>query len=223
MLVSGAILFYSLWLTLFKSEGSRKSNLVVAIALVTLLLFWLNVNNKVSQRTWNTGFIADVRAGLDIHGNPQWVSGEGAVPLPMNSEGSPVNSSTYHRVAWAVAGMHLIAEHPFGYGVIKNSFTGLLDASGISHGGLGQTHSGWVDFGLAFGLPGILLLLTWILAIVYIATKDMDGLNILAASISIVYIPLMLVAETAWKEYLEAEFFMLAFASGLVLMRRYRN
>ena len=94
------------------------------------------MNNKSSQRAWNTGFIVYVRVGLGIHGNPRWVQGEGTVPPPMNSEGSPVNSSTYDRVAWAVAGMYMIAEHPFGDVVIKNLFTGLLDASGISHGGL---------------------------------------------------------------------------------------
>ena len=219
----GVMLLYSLWLACFSVKKNIIINLMAVIVLLVFMTSWLCLNNRISQRTWDSGFIADVRAGLDIRSNPQWLRGEGAVPLPLNSKGDPVNSSTYHRVAWAVAGIHLIAEHPFGYGVIKNSFTGLLDVSGVSHGGLGQTHSGWVDFGLAYGFPGVLLLLAWILSIVYIATKNIDGLNILAASIAIIYIPLMLIAETAWKEYLEAEFFMLIFASGLILMRANRN
>jgi len=212
-------------LRVFAISGVKKGMhyLLLAIAIMAIFITFLNINSRISQRTWNIGFIYDVLTGLDIKGNPQWSLGEGNAILPKNSEGEMVNSSTYHRVAWAVAGIYLIAEHPLGYGVIKNSFTGLLDASGIPHGGLGQTHSGWVDFGLAYGLPGILLLLTWILAITYFATKDLDALNILAISIAIIYIPLMLIAETAWKEYLEAEFLILALASGLVLMRSYRT
>ena len=206
---------------LFSKKINKKLYSVFAIGFLFILLIWMNFNYQVSQRNWDLNFIADIQTGLDIKNNYQWSSGEGSVPLPINSNGHEVVSSTYHRVAWATAGLGLIWQYPMGYGVIKNSFAGLLDASGIQHGSLGQTHSGWIDFGLAFGIPGLFILFLWMVMIVRQSVIALDGLNATAASIATIFIPLMLVAETAWKQYLEAEFFLLAFASGLVIMSNF--
>jgi O-antigen ligase len=61
-------------------------------------------------------------------------------------------------VAWAVKGFELIIDNPLGYGLLINSFGPLAKAkwpdSSLTH-----SHSGWIDLGLAFGIPGLALIL----------------------------------------------------------------
>jgi len=68
-------------------------------------------------------------------------------------------------VAWARAGLELLAEHPFGYGLINHSFGAMAikPREGFHQPdskNRGSTHSGWLDFALGFGILG--LLLVWI-------------------------------------------------------------
>jgi len=190
---------------------------------IATFLIWGACTQSVSQRKWDLNFIQDLRIAIDIRGNTQWKEGEGSVPLPTNASGSLVNSSTYHRIAWAIAGMDLILRYPLGYGSIKHSFVGLLDEAGISHGGLGQTHNGMVDFGLAYGIPGIVIFLAIVFAIIYYGNINTDELSRVAVVLASTCLLLMCISEVAWKQYLESLFFMLTLSASLIFFRKIRT
>jgi len=115
-----------------------------------------------SNPAWRM-LIADAKVAVDINEHPHWKNRK-IYPLPDNEYGLPVNGSTYERLSWATAGIQLIQEHPIGYGLIHHSFGALAekkwpDFEKNERGTRGATHSGWIDFTLGFGVPGLLLIL----------------------------------------------------------------
>lgn len=107
--------------------------------------------------------LADIKVAIDINGSQRWKVGL-AAPLPQNEYGVPVSITLYERTAWIVAGMNLIYENPMGYGLLSHSFGPLAQAKwpefktpNASGKTKGATHSGWVDFTLGLGVPGLLL------------------------------------------------------------------
>lgn len=216
-----------IWILMIGIKNKNVSQRIVARKLlfvfVATFAIWVVCTQSVSQRKWDLNFIQDLHIAIDIRGNTQWKEGEGAVPLPTNASGNLVNSSTYHRIAWATAGLDLILRYPLGYGSIKHSFVGLLDLAGLSHGGLGQTHNGVVDFGLAYGIPGVLIFLTIVVSIVYFGARNADELSRVAMILAMTCALLMCISEVAWKQYLEALFFILTFSASLVFFRKIRT
>ena len=133
--------------------------LAILLLLVSLSpLFYFHIKSETIQSTWSNFFI-DSEAALDFKHNDQWLHNNqwmnsSPKPLPLNRYGEPVSSTTYERVAWAVKGSELILENPLGHGLVINSFGPLVKKkwpdSNLSH-----AHSGWIDLGLAFGIPGL--------------------------------------------------------------------
>jgi len=117
-----------------------------------------------SQPTW-TSFFADSRAALDFEHNQQWKY-SGAKGYPLNEFGGPVSTTAYERVAWAAKGAELLVNYPLGYGLVINSF-GPLAQKKWPDSRLTHAHSGWIDLGLAFGIPGLGLILFSLLATAY--------------------------------------------------------
>ncbi|MDP1526757.1 MAG: O-antigen ligase family protein [Rhodocyclaceae bacterium] len=69
-----------------------------------------------------------------------------------------LEKSAYFRIAWARQAIDMIGEHPLGIGFGHDSFGRAIEARhGIA--GWGSSHSGWLDFALGVGLPGLALLL----------------------------------------------------------------
>jgi len=158
--------------------------------------------------------------GLDIDGNKQWQKGEGTVPMPINSSGVPAAMNTYSRFAWAAVGAQLISQYPLGYGSINRSFKGLQEQAEIPHEHGGQVHSGWIDFGLAFGIPGLLLIFSSILAIIYFGLKSKSSIALPWVIFCFALMPFGLIAEIAYKQYFEATIFFLTLASTVIIFGR---
>jgi hypothetical protein len=75
-----------------------------------------------------------------------------------NSAVRQLDESFYVRAAYAKIGLQGMAEHPLGLGYGSDAFGRYaLELGGTK--GLVSSHSGWVDFVLANGIPGLLLLL----------------------------------------------------------------
>lgn len=71
----------------------------------------------------------------------------------------PVPADAVHaRGVWAKMALHGIVEHPFGLGYGGNAFGRYVVEQGGPDGAV-SSHSGWLDFALANGIPGLLLLL----------------------------------------------------------------
>lgn len=77
---------------------------------------------------------------------------------PTTPSGARLEESAYARAAWAHQGLTAIGEHPLGLGFGRDAF-GRAIAERHGHPGMISSHSGWLDFALAAGLPGLALLL----------------------------------------------------------------
>ena len=187
---------------------------VVIIIFATLLLTW-QFHTQHAAIGWKT-LTADVAAGLDVDKNKQWQAAAGEVPL--NSLGLSAAGNTYARIAWGKVGLRLIKEFPLGYGSVNASFPNLQDLAKIPHLHKGQTHSGWIDFGLAYGLPGILLLLSSMISTIYLGIRRHEELDLIAAMISLTLLGFCLIAEVSYKQYFEIWIFMITFSATVVAL-----
>jgi hypothetical protein len=205
--------------------NSVNSKALSSVAMIFVLLLIAGIwhgHNTLASSGWGAIF-QDAKIGIDIDRYLHWQKTEGSVELPINQLGVPVASNTYHRVAWATVGIRLIRQYPTGYGSINRSFVGLLDEAKIYHENQGQTHSGWVDFGLAYGIPGLFLMLMTMLFIVFFTLRDRNTLALPWAIFCIGFIPFGMIAEITWKQYFEATIFFLALGSTLVAIQNQRR
>jgi len=188
----------------------RSSVYISVFVLFTVLATSFMIHNKYASTGWSNIY-DDVKVAIDIDKHKQWNQVEGEPVYPLNSKGVPVETNTYSRVAWATVGLRLIWQHPLGYGSINHSFDGMQDFAGIEHGHKGQTHSGWIDYGLAFGLPGLIILISALVLNIYFGMKHKDQLNLLSISISCTLLIFCIFAEMSWKQYFESMIFFIAF------------
>jgi hypothetical protein len=124
-----------------------------------IILYFAFLQTKVNTG-WAT-LISDAKIAVQIDRYPNWQN-PAQLGYPKRDDGQIVTPNTYERVAWATAGSRAIIQHPAGTGVLSYPFamhpnrpanmpTG-QGASGIA------THSGWVELGLAFGVPILALI-----------------------------------------------------------------
>ena len=134
---------------------------LLAIGSLALVLLFALQQAKLNQG-WRT-LIEDAKIAVQVDRYPHWQN-PAQMGSPLNSAGQTVDSSNYFRIAWATAGARAILQHPQGVGVLAYPFAKHPNApkrmlEDRSNPGF-ATHSGWVELGLAFGLPmlGFLLL-----------------------------------------------------------------
>lgn len=199
-------------------KGKSKTLPVIVLTAIILLSAGVWESHKsLAYRGWDTVF-QDAAIGLDIDTNKQWQKGEGTVPMPLNSLGVPAVINTYTRFAYAAAGVRLIAKYPLGYGSINRSFWGLQNLAQIPHEHEGQVHSGWIDFGLAFGIPGLFLIFAALLTIIYFGIKSKSPIALPWVIVCLALIPFGMIAEISYKQYFEATIFFLTLASTVIIL-----
>ncbi|MCF8176688.1 MAG: O-antigen ligase family protein, partial [Burkholderiaceae bacterium] len=77
---------------------------------------------------------------------------------PSTPSGADLEESAYVRAAWARQAMLALREQPLGSGFGRDGF-GRVVAEKYGYQGMVSSHSGWLDFALGAGLPGLALLL----------------------------------------------------------------
>lgn len=123
------------------------------LLLVTVSL-WL-VGLSVSKNAqWKT-LLADSKVAAQVDRYDHWKNRNKGYPT--NELGLTPTDSNYSRLAWAIVGSRLLVEKPLGYGLMSLSFSA-LGKEKWPDSDLSWTHSAWLDFGLGYGLPGLLLL-----------------------------------------------------------------
>lgn len=202
--------------SILHKAGSKVLSVAVLVIVVSLSAGIWKGHKSSAYKGWDTVF-QDAALGLDIDTNKQWQKREGTVPTPVNSTGSEAAINTYIRFAYIAVGARLIKEYPLGYGSINRSFKGLQVHASVPHEHEGQVHSGWIDFGLAFGIPGLLLIFWSMLSIIYFSIKDKSSLVLPWAVVCLAFIPFGLIAEITWKQYFEATIFFLTVGSTVVI------
>jgi len=135
----------------------RSVKLLGVLAVLTILLNGAMTASYQANPAWKI-FVADIKVALQLDKIDNWkYQGHAGVPYPINEYGVPVSPSNYERATWALAGVNLISENPWGYGLMNLSFDHLTKAkwpgSFMSH-----THSAWIDFALGYGVLGVALL-----------------------------------------------------------------
>ncbi len=203
----------TLFFLVFFKSNSRLKYLIVMVIFIGIFVTIANIHKSSASSGWETLF-ADLKVAVETEKNQNW-RGLGA-PIPVNEHGTVVAVNTYERVAWATVGWSLIKQEPLGYGSINHSFKGMLDYQNITHNVPGQTHSGWTDFALAFGIPGLSIIIFSQLMIIYFGLKRRKNWDLVAVWICLALLPLGVIAEICYKQYFEATLFFIAFAATLV-------
>jgi len=180
--------------------------------IVALLAGGWQINRLFASQGWSN-FVEDIEISSRIDEHSYWRKNNPIV-FPMNSSGVMVSGNVYERMSWATAGVRLIKSYPMGYGSINRSFVGLLNLAKIDQQLESQTHSGWIDFALAFGLPGLALLLSAIISIIFLGLKKGGQFGLMGAWLAIGILPFGLVAEICYKHNFEILIFFITFAAA---------
>lgn len=142
------LLIYSV----FQGVKHGWSKLILIWLVVLLSLGCLSVY-AITKDTRNLAFKESVIAGWDYQHHPSWTE---IGPLPLMSNGQPVDDSAFKRIAWIHSGLDMIASKPLGFGFMREVFSQAATKLGIKNN-LGHAHSGFIDLGVALGIPGIAL------------------------------------------------------------------
>ena len=156
-----------------------------ALALAALLLVSAAAGaNFVLDARWQI-FTDSARIAWDIEHNDWWID-QVENPQPNTPRGVPVDHSAYSRIAWARGASHMIAEYPLGAGYDRNAFRRtLMRHYGAANTAAGHAHAGLLDFTLATGVPGGLLFVAALLALMahggrcWHRRRDVAGLALL--------------------------------------------
>lgn len=214
-LLVAIVFFHALFFA--KSRNAKILGIAVIIFVVIGSSFIWHTHKKLAYKGWDT-LLQDTQIAMDIDSNKQWSYIEGTHGVPLNPQGLPVAQNVYVRVAWATVGMRLIAQYPLGYGSINQSFNGLQTYANVPHEHTGQAHSGWVDFGMAFGIPGLLLIFCSIFFTGVFAMVRPNQLRLTGMMIGFMLIPFCLTAEMSYKQYFESMIFFLTLSATFVAL-----
>jgi hypothetical protein len=216
------------YLAIYQKESTKTNTTILALIIIVLTFGGWKLHIQSASQGWGS-LLDDIKISSKIDQHNFWrfngqhwnkVIGE---EIPKNSKGETVAGNTYERVAWAVMGLRLIAQHPMGYGSINQSFVGLLDHAKIKQELESQTHSGWIDFGLAFGLPGLLILFLTFASIVFFGLVKRDQFGLIGAWLAIGLMPFGLIAEISYKHNFEILLFFISFAAASTISIKNAN
>ncbi|WP_129560403.1 hypothetical protein [Polynucleobacter hirudinilacicola] len=189
-----------------------------ATAGLLLILYFAFLQTKVNAG-WSS-LIDDAKIAVQIDRYPNWQN-LAQMGYPKREDGRVVTPNTYERVAWATAGSRAIIEYPLGVGVLSYPFAihpsrppNIQTGEGLS--GI-ATHSGWVELGLAFGVPALALIFGALLLSFMNAIRGAYPAKMTILGLSILILCLYTVGEVAISHGLEILFFLLALLPGLML------
>lgn len=130
------------------------NNALLAVLMLALLLAmggYAKLSYDAEPR-W-AAFGESTRLALDTQHSKAWL--DDRIPLPLMSNGHPVDHSAYMRLAWFKEGVQAILDNPLGVGFGRNAFGHAMQRK---YGeGRGHSHSSLIDFTLSGGIPGLLL------------------------------------------------------------------
>jgi len=181
---------------------------------ITILGWKLHINT--ANQGWSN-LLKDVQISVQIDKYQNWTDTK-KLNYPNHEDGTKVAGNTYERVAWATIGIDLIQKYPLGYGTINHSsFKELLIQSGVNYTSNNLTHSGWIDFGLAFGVPGLIIILSSLFGTIIFSYKKNDFYSLMALWLCFAIIFFGIVAEIFFKHSFEILMFLIAFSCACVI------
>ena len=180
------------------------------VLLATVLFGWLGLQHIKSAPGW-LSLVDDVSIAVQIDKYPNWRD-PAALGYPKKLDGTSVAANTYERAAWATAGTILfLPENPLGLGVLNRPYPRLLlEKYGKDVGYIPSTHSAWIEFGLAFGYPGALLLLSTLPILTVRSIRKRFIFSATSLSISLSILLMYTVGELSAAHAVEILFYWIA-------------
>ena len=207
--------------TLFRGSSSKGILILALLVICVATVFtWFSAQHIQHNPGWSTMW-EDTKTAVQVKKYPNWQNPQ-VMGYPNNANGQMVKTNTYERVAWGVAGLQIfMPENPLGVGVLKGPFTVLLKEKYPSSGeNMPSTHSAWVELGLAFGYPGLLLMLGAVIATLIVSLKSTSPFSSLTGLFSLGLICLYTVGEISSQHSIEILCFSVALMTALLLQDR---
>jgi hypothetical protein len=195
-----------------KSTATTPKYFFVLIFLAVILFGWLGKEHVKTHPNWLNLF-QDINVAIQVEKYQNWKSPD-VLGLPRNQSGSIVDGSAYVRAAWATAGLTLLLpENPFGLGILNRPFPTLMKQMyGIDLiVDFSSTHSAWIEFGLAFGYPGMFLLLGTLVILIARSARKQFMFRATCLSISSSLLLMYTVGELSTAHAVEILFYWIAF------------
>jgi hypothetical protein len=225
-------ILYSFWFicaTVILIQGQiKKRNLkgwilfLFAAAGLLLILYFASLQTKVNAG-WSN-LISDIKIAVQIDRYTNWQN-LGQLGYPKREDGQTVTSNTYERVAWAAAGSRAILQDPVGVGILSYPFAIHPNRPATMQTGPGipgiATHSGWVELGLAFGVPILSLVFAGLLISFGNALRNANPAKMTILGLIVLILTLYTVGEAAIDHGIEVLFFLLALIPALMLKKPY--
>jgi hypothetical protein len=223
-------ILYSFWflcaLVFFVQSQFRGPNLKSMFALViagiglSLIIYFAFLQTTVNKG-WHTLF-EDVKVAIQIDQYPNWQN-PAEMGYPKRDDGQIVSANTYERVAWATAGARAILSYPLGVGTLAYPFAHHPNAPpkmelGPSSPGI-ATHSGWIELGLAFGIPMLGLIFSVLLIVFIQAARFAYPARMTALGFVVLIFCLYTVGEVAIQHGIEILYYLLAFFPALLFTK----
>jgi hypothetical protein len=192
-----------------------KRGILILLPILFIFIFvqqHLNIN-----RGWNN-FFEDIAIGFQIDEVPNWQNIQ-KFGYPKTPSGEQVYPNNYERAAWAAAGVRTIQENPLGYGLLEHSLGKMIQKS-YPEAVIRSSHSAWVDFGLAFGIPGLALVLGALISTIALAIRSHSPNKLLVVWMAFSLLLIFTIAEVSSNHTIEILFFCIALLNTMVLEKR---
>jgi len=194
--------------------------LFINFGLFSLILYFAFLQTTVNQG-WHTLF-SDVKLAVQIDKYPNWQNLD-KMGYPKHGDGEAVSNNTYERVAWATAGARAVMSYPKGVGVLAYPFAKhphVATEIELSSSNQGiATHSGWVELGLAFGIPMLSLIFSALLTIFIQAARHSHPARMTVLGFTFLIFFLYSVGEVAVQHGIEILYYFLALLPALLLIK----
>jgi hypothetical protein len=224
-----SIIFYGFWLicaiVFFMRRQIHgwhaKSLLTLLVSSIGfgLILFFLFLQTSVNKG-WHT-FLKDASIAVQIDRYPNWQN-LSQMGYPKHDDGQAVVTNNYERVAWAVAGSRAIIAYPQGVGVLKYPFA--IHLGGISkpvkdpaNASYISTHSGWVELGLAYGIPILAFIFSALLLVFVEAARHSYPARMTILGFVVLIVSTFTVTEVGTQHSIEILFYFLTLIPALLL------
>lgn len=151
-------------------RGRLKRSFLFAGAGLMFLVVLVGVGLVATARESSSlgNLMATVPIAWDTEHNKAWQDSD-RYAWPKLSNGEPVDTSMYLRVAWLKEGLMLVREYPLGVGYGRNAYGhGMKRKYGE---GYGHSHSGLLDIMIGIGIPGGMLWIAFIASLIYQSYK----------------------------------------------------
>jgi len=192
-----------------------KRGILILLPILFIFIFvqqHLNIN-----RGWNN-FFEDIAIGFQIDEVPNWQNIQ-KFGYPKTPSGEQVYPNNYERAAWAAAGVRTIQENPLGYGLLEHSLGKMIQKS-YPEAVIRSSHSAWVDFGLAFGIPGLALVLGALISAIALAIRSHSPNKLLVVWMALSLLIIFTIAEVSSNHTIEILFFCIALLNTMALEKR---